>query len=657
MKAQLLFEKAVKSQLEGNMAEAKVAYQKLLRAYPTNSEVLGNLGTIVRREGKLHAAEELLQRSLRANPSNIAALATLSNLKISQKKYNEAWDFSERAFQINPNNPETLVNMGVVYIYRSQLKKAEQSFLKALKFDPANINAKMNLANCRRLQKIFVDESLKALLDLEKQDPENADIQVCIGTAYIDKMEYMKALKHFEYAYKLDPKTDTLTMIANLLVVIGELEEAMAGYRKVLVAGPDNVDIITTILFALNYDDSKTSAQVFEEYRNYGLSISKGKKQYDHSNHPSVKGRRIRIGYSSADFYGHVVMYFLGPILRYHNHLEFETFGYSNVINPDRTTQQISKMFDHWVEVSEMTHEEMAKRIYEDKIDVLIDLSGHTAGTRVDAFAERPAPVQATYLGFGYTTGMSEIDYFIGDDNFTPPGCEPFFAENVFRIPAPVYAYSPPTHITPEVADLPAYRRGHITFGTMSRIIRLNNSMLRVWKRIIDSIPGSKLRVDQKPFADPETLVRVMSRFEKIGFTRDQVELVSTNPHWDGYHEFDIALDCWPHNAGTTTFEALWMGVPVLSKRDRPSVGRLSDMVLQPLGLGDWVVDTEDEFVEKAIAFANDLPLLAELRRTLRERVQNSPFMDYRARTEGLENAYRQMIYDFEEKNLGRAKA
>jgi protein O-GlcNAc transferase len=651
MKAQRLFENAVKDQLEGRLQDAKTAYQKLLRLYPTNSEVLGNLGTIIRREGKFEAAEQLLQRALRANPKNTSALATLSNLKINQKRYDEAIEFAEKSISINPSTPEPYVNIGVVLVNRGQLKLAERNFIKALKHDPDNINAKMNLANCHRAQKIYVDESLKALLDLEKQDPNNADIQYCIGTAYIEKTLYIKALEKFERAYQLYPKPEVLTMTANLLVVLGELEEAMAKYREVLVATPDNVEVSTTILFTLNYDDTMSAAQVFDEYKKYGESISRGKKQYDHRNHPTTRGRRIRVGYSSADFYGHVVMYFIGPIFKYHNHLEFETFGYSNVQNPDRTTEQISKMFDHWIEVSEMTHEEMAQRIYDDQIDVMIDLSGHTAGTRVDAFAMRPAPVQATYLGFGYTTGMSEVDYFIGDENFTPPGCEPYFAEKVFRIPAPVYAYSPPTWATPDVApDLPAYRRGHVTFGTMSRIIRLNNGLLRVWKKILDRVPGSKLRVDQKPYADPETLERTLLRFEKLGFSRDQVELVSSTPHWNGYHEFDIALDCWPHNAGTTTMEALWMGVPVLSKRDRPSVGRLSDLVLQPLGLGDWVVDTEEEYVEKAVTYANDLPMLAEMRITLRDRMRQSPFMDFEARTRALEGAYRKMILDFEEK-------
>jgi protein O-GlcNAc transferase len=180
-------------------------------------------------------------------------------------------------------------------------------------------------------------------------------------------------------------------------------------------------------------------------------------------------------------------------------------------------------------------------------------------------------------------------------------------------------------------------------------MIRLNNRLLCVWKEILDRVPGSKLRFDQKTFEDPETIERFYQRLERLGYDRSRVELVSTPEHWNGYKEFDIALDCWPHNAGTTTFEALYLGVPVVSKRDRPSVGRLSDMVMSPLGLSDWVVNTEAEFIEKAVALASDLPKLAEIRQSLRAHINESTFLDFRLRTRNLEAGYLEMVRRYNE--------
>jgi predicted O-linked N-acetylglucosamine transferase (SPINDLY family) len=423
----------------------------------------------------------------------------------------------------------------------------------------------------------------------------------------------------------------------------------MEHYKEALRIDPNNRDAANTLLFALNYDDRLSAEHVFEEYRKFGAALAAG-SQFDHLAHPKIDGRRIRVGYVSADYYAHVVMYFMEPIFQHHDKSRLELFAYSSVTNPDEVTQRVKSRFEHWIDASDMSDEDLAQRIKNDGIDVLVDLAGHTAGNRLRAMARRPAPVQATYLGYGYTTGMSEIDYFIGDENFTPPGCEHLFSEKIMRIPAPAYAYEAPTgpNALP-VNELPAQKKGYVTFGSMSRIIRLNNRLLKTWLSILNRVPGSRLRLDQKPFADPETCERVMARIELLGLRREQVELVSSQPHWVGYHEFDISLDCWPHNAGTTTFEALWMGVPVVSKRDRPSVGRLSEMVLRPLGLGDWIVDTETEFVERAVAAASDLPGLAEMRASLRGRILASPFLDFRARARGLEDAYLAMMQCFEE--------
>lgn len=652
MNPQKVFEDAVKQHLAGEYKKAKAGYQRLMREYPNHSELLGNLAAVVKHEGKFKAAEELLQRSLRANPNNLAAIATLANIRISERNYDEAGRLSQIALAINPDHVESLVNWGIVQMRRNQMQAGTATFHRALHLDPTSIPAKLNLANAHRMQKMFVDEAVNTLEDLHQKQPDKAEILFYLALAYQDKMRFVRSVESLWKAWQLEKKNDYIIGYANALVVLGEFEEAIDIYNRILRLDEMNAEIGTTYLFSLNYDDRRSAEEVFAEYKAFGERFSRQfPRKFDHSNHPSIKGRRIRIGYSSADLYAHVVAYFIAPIFTEHDRSQFELFAYSNTHRPDAVTERMKNSFDHWVDVTNMSHDEVADRIYADKIDVLIDLAGHTSDSRLGAFAQRPAPVQCTYLGYGYTTGMNEIDYFIGDKNLTPEGSEPYFSEKIHRIPAPLYAYQPPVHVIPEVAPLPALRNGYITFGSMSRIVRFNDRLLSVWKRILDRVPNSRLRLDQKPFEDHETIDRFLARLAKLGFKDGQVDLVSTRPHWHGYHEMDISLDCWPHNAGTTTFESLYLGVPVISKRDRVSVGRLSQMVLEPLGLGDWIVDTEDEFVERAVLAASDVPALEEMRKTLRQRIQKSPFMDFRARTRGLENAYREMMERWEANN------
>ncbi|MCA1952064.1 MAG: tetratricopeptide repeat protein [Parvibaculum sp.] len=651
MQSAVMFAKAVDAQLNGRPDEAKDLYKRLLRRHPDASEVLGNLAVLVKKDGQVAIAEQMLRRAVRANPQNFSALTTLANIRLAEKHWEEAKEFNDAALAIEPHYPDAIVNNGVLLVHDNKLDEAEQQFWRAMTLDPRNTTARMNFANVRRLKKMNVEESIEMLKSIVEKQPDNALVHQMLCSSYQETMKYVKALEHAYAAVEASKAAsdDALNAVATTHVVLGELEEAMAYYEKSRAINPNNVVTGTAYLFTINYDDRKTSEDVFQEYRKHAKVISKNSKIYNHEKRAKIENRRIRLAYSSPDLYTHVVSFFIDPILRNHNRSRFELVAYANVIKPDEHTMYLRRYFDKWVDVTQMNDEEMAEQIYNDGIDIVVDLAGHTFGNRLSALSMKPAPIQATYLGFGYTTGLDEIDYFIGDKNFTPTGSEPYFSEKLLQIEAPVYAYNPPRHRTPDVCEPPAMRKGYVTFGTMTRMIRLNNRLLSVWKQILDRVPGSKLRFDQKTFEDPETIERFYRRLESLGYSRDRVELTSTLEHWNGYHEFDIALDCWPHNAGTTTFEALFSGVPVISKRDRVSVGRLSDMVLSPLGLGDWVVDTEEQFVEKAVQMASDIPALAEIRQKLRPMMENSPFFDFQGRTRALEAGYMEMVRRYNE--------
>jgi protein involved in polysaccharide export with SLBB domain len=395
-----------------------------------------------------------------------------------------------------------------------------------------------------------------------------------------------------------------------------------------------------------NYDPRLSSAELFREYEAYGETVAGlTKHRFVHDDRPPVEGRRIRVGYSSPDFRGHVCRFFMEPIFRNHDRDQFELFAYSNTVNPDDHTERMKGYFDHWVDVVRMSDEEMAQRVYDDQIDILVDMAGHTAGNRLPVFGMRPAPIQASSsIGFGYTTGLKEVDYFICDENLVPAGSEAYFSEEPLRLPAPCLAYAPPRDVIPDLSELPALSKGHVTFGSLTRLTRLNDPQLRIWGEILERVPGSRLRLDQKPFAHEGTREMFWERLKGLGIARDRVDLTCSSPHWDAYREIDITLDCWPHNAGTTTIESLWMGVPVLSKLDRVSVGRVGAMILEPLGLGDWLVESEEDYIERAVAAASDLGSLAVLRGELRSRLEGSALLDEVAFAQNLEHALLKVV-------------
>jgi protein O-GlcNAc transferase len=396
------------------------------------------------------------------------------------------------------------------------------------------------------------------------------------------------------------------------------------------------------------------SIELFREYEAYNRAVASLKlRKFSHKDHSSVAGRRIRIGYSSPDLRAHASRFFMEPLFRHHDREQFELFLYCNHGRSDNHTARMKRYFDHWIDVFSLSDVAMAERIYGDQIDILIEMAGHTKGNRLSVFAMRPSPIQvASLIGYGYTTGLKEIDYIIADKNYAPVGSEAYFSEQVWRLPAPSIVYDPPRDIAPDVSDPPALRKGYVTFGSMTRLVRLNDSVLRVWKEILNRVPDSRLRLDQKPFAVDSVRELFLRRLEGLGIPRDRVELTCSAPHWTGYHDIDISLDCWPHNAGTIIFESLWMGVPVLSKIDRPSVGCLGATILKPLGLEDWVVQDEINYIEKAVAYAGDLGALTQLRAGLRQRLDASKLLAGEILTRNLESAYRQMIEKKEESSL-----
>jgi predicted O-linked N-acetylglucosamine transferase (SPINDLY family) len=290
-----------------------------------------------------------------------------------------------------------------------------------------------------------------------------------------------------------------------------------------------------------------------------------------------------------------------------------------------------------------MTDEALAERIRADGIDVLVDLAGHTASNRLGVFARKPAPVSVSWLGFGYTTGLTAIDYLMTDAASAPAGSESLFSEAPWRLPTPGFVYRPAGGMG-EPGLLPALRQGGLTFGTLTRSVRVNHHTVRVWSAILQRAPGARLLIDSMNYRDPGMRQALLDRFAAHGIEPQRLQVGFHSPPWDVLRGIDIGLDCFPHNSGTTLFETLYMGIPYVTLAGRPSVGRLGSSILEGVGHPEWIAHSEDEYIDKAVALAGNLPRLAALRAGLRAQMQASPLMDEPGFARKVEAAYREMF-------------
>ncbi len=345
----------------------------------------------------------------------------------------------------------------------------------------------------------------------------------------------------------------------------------------------------------------------------------------------------------SPDFHGHAASRFLEPLLARHDKNAFEVFAYAESRRVDQVTERYRGHADHWLDTRGLSDEALAEQIRADGIDILVDLAGHTSGNRLGVFARKPAPVSVSWLGYGYTTGVSAIDYLLTDEASAPAGSEPLFAEAPWRLATPGYVYRPAEGMG-EVSPLPALQHGQVTFGTLTRSVRINHRVVRVWSEILKRLPEARLVIDSRNYQSSEMQDALAARFAAHGIDRERLDIGFRSPPWDVLRSMDIGLDCFPHNSGTTLFESLYLGIPFVTLAGRPSVGRLGSSILEGVGHPEWTARSEEEYIEQALALASDLPKLAALRAGLRQEMQASPLMDEVGFARRVEDAYRDMF-------------
>jgi protein O-GlcNAc transferase len=431
-------------------------------------------------------------------------------------------------------------------------------------------------------------------------------------------------------------------MLANLAVAcrqMGRVEASIARFREALSLAPRETDIFSSYLFSLNFSTRLTPAEIFAEHRRYGgLFAAPARRAADRD-----PARKLRLGYISPDFNHHAVAYFIEPVLARHDSAGFDVFCYYLNSREDATTVRLKALSPHWIECAALTDDQLAARIEADRIDILVDLAGHTAANRLPVFARKPAPVQATWLGYLNTSGMGAMDYRLTDQTADPPGqTEQLHTEKLARLPESQWCYRHPGP-TPPVSALPAPATGAVCFGSFNKFQKLSEHVLAIWADTLLRVAGSRLLVVGVPRGEQP---RLADFFGKRGIAPQRLEMHDRVPldEFRAMHRHvDMAFDSHPYSGATTTCDSLWMGVPTLTLTGASSISRSTASLLHTLGLPDWIARTPAEFVELAARHAGDLPRLADLRARLRTRLESSPLMDAARFTRNLETAYRDM--------------
>lgn len=611
-------------------------------------------------EGDREAAGALANDMLQRDPDDAEAHHVLGLLAYGDKQLAEADRHLHAAITCLPKQAELHANHAAILRSLGRLTDAEAAARAALALEPGRIGAHNNLGNILRDAGRY-DESAACYRAAVRLAPRFTDAWVNLAWVLALTGQARQAEDAARQAIACDPgNADAHNNLGLALMRQGRLAEAEAALRHALGLRPDFALPHSNILFCLNYRPDLSAEAIFAEYRSWdrqhAQNLMPANPRFDLDR---TRGRRLRIGYVSPDFRQHAVALFAEPLLAAHDRSSVELYCYAEVPAADAVTARFKALADHWRSTVGMNDTELAETIRQDRIDVLIDLAGHTAGNRLLTFARKPAPVQVTYLlGHGYTSGLSAMDAFLADPVLAPAGAEALFSERVVRLSRIPLAYAPPADM-PEVAASPALANGFVTFGYFGRTVRLNDSVIAAWARILHAVPASRLMLNNSPFGEAAGRDQMAARFAAHGIDRSRLELVYTSPQaraWAAYGEIDIALDPFPHNAGTTTIEALWQGVPVISLAGRPTVGRFGAAILHALGLDDWVTGDVDAYVARATAAVAEPAALAQLRQQIRPRFAASPLRDAVGLAREVEAACRSLWEEWREGDAPRLR-
>ncbi len=626
--------------------EELLAAARLQPASRAALDALNDHGVRFLECGRLKEALELLQASQVLQPHSALAAINLGIALCRCGRYAEAAQILRGPFDDNRYRAEADFNLGIALEGLGATLQAVAAYREVVARCPDHVNGLNNLGNALESLGEF-REALGAYEAALAVAPGSVAVLNNLGCLERKLGRIDEAAAHLGRAIELDPTRAVLwNNLANVQKDAGDLDTAVEAFRRARARAPDDPVTHGNLAYALSFQ-SADPLEILAECQRWSERFARPLASLIEAHRNERSGsRRLRIGYVSPDFRDHCQSLFMLPVLTHHNHLDFEIYGYSSVRRPDTVTQRIAGLVDVWREVRTLDDAELAMRIREDSIDILVDLSMHMADGRPLLFARKPAPIQVAWLAYPGTTGLDAIDYRLTDPRLDPAESEAHYSERSAWLPDAFWVYDPLT-AEPPVNPLPAQARGYVTFGCLNNPCKVTGATLALWSAVLRAVPGSRLLL-LAPAGSARD--RLQARLEALGVERGRVSFVAFRPRAEylaAYHEVDIGLDTVPYNGHTTSLDAFWMGVPVISRLGSTCVGRGGSSQLFQLGLTELLAATDAGFVETAVRLAADLPRLAELRAGLRSRLATSPLMDAARFTRHLEQFYRRAWQDY----------
>lgn len=512
---------------------------------------------------------------------------------------------------------------------------------------PNSDDAYYHLGCALLLQNKF-DEAADAFHHVLKLKPNHAMAIFHLGKSLRSMGRFNEALHCFQKTVQLAPNiAEAGDALGGMLLHYCRIEDAVSAYRHALRSKPDFHMTHSDMLFAMNYSADYDADTIFSEHVRWGAAHKhQSPTVLRYRNQPDVE-RRLRIGYISPDMCAHSVSFFFEPLLAQHDRTRVEIYCYADVAEPDATTLRLKSSADHWRKIHGMNDQQVIEQIQADRIDILVDLAGHTARGRLRALTAKPAPVQVTYLGYPNTTGVPAVDYRLTDAWADPPGTtERYHTETLVRLPQGFLCYMPSSD-APDVSSPPAEHNGYITFGSFNNLAKVTPQVVSLWASILKAVPGSRLILKCALFDESAMRERYLELFANHDISPDRVDLLpridSPAGHLALYDQIDIALDTFPYNGTTTTCEALWMGVPTITLAGDRHVSRVGASLLNQVGLAELIAETPEQYLYIATGLATQIEKLSALRMSLRQRVGESPLCDAKNFASHVEHAYREM--------------
>jgi protein O-GlcNAc transferase len=631
---------------KGAPADAEARFRSAIEADPHNTVYRDNLALArdMRQQwtGKAH-----LEAALTENPKQPELWRKLAQAESAARRLDAAVGALYEGLSHCPEHPDLLHALGNQLHYAGRLTQAATHYLHCIRVAPKRVDAHVDLSlvYLRLLNGELAEAAARAAVTCA---PDSALAAVNLASVLYQRNRFDEALVHLERGRALAPNdARTYNQLGMIHAALGDIDQALASYRHGVTLNPDYHTIRTNLMLTLLYSDTVTGQEIVSAARDYGRRFLPG-SPVAHANTREPE-RRLRIGFVSGDFRRHVVGLFLLPLFAHHDRARAQYICYSLVDTPDPFTRLLAGHADQWSDVRGLDDTQVAERVRADGVDILIDLSGHTSDNRLQMFARCPAPVQATWLGYPGTTGAPGIQYRLTDDILDPPDSENESTETPVRLATGFFCY----HSPPEwggllrTGSLPASTNGHITFGAFNNLAKLSPACIESWADILRQVPDSMLVSRAKPFAIPAERERFANLFAKHGIAAARIKPLPYLPdparHLEIYHDIDIHLDSHPYAGGTTTCDALWMGVPVVTlSGDRPSA-RLGATVLYRVGLRELIATNRNDYVRIAVELARDCSRLASLRQGMRARFVASPLYDAQAFAREFDTACRMM--------------